>query len=73
MVLCGGDTNWGEQPSLIMIEELCWDAVGKRGGLTNYERPNVITLDLESIPSVFFEKKQIVKIFVSMSSIHSET
>ena len=30
------------------------DAVGKRGGLTNYERPNVITLDLESIPSVFF-------------------
>ena len=56
-----------------MIEELCWDAVGKRGGLTNYERPNVITLDLESIPSVFFEKKQIVKIFVSMSSIHSET
>ena len=28
----GGDTNWGEQP-------LCWDAVGKRGGLTSYERP----------------------------------
>ena len=33
------------------------DAVGKHGGLTNYERPNVITLDLESIPSVFFLKK----------------
>ena len=30
------------------------DAVGKHGELTNYERPNVITLDLESIPSVFF-------------------
>ena len=35
----GSDTNWSEQPLLIMLEELCWDAVGKRGGLTNYEGP----------------------------------
>ena len=25
--------------SFNMLEELCWDAVGKRGGLTNYEGP----------------------------------
>ena len=33
----GGDTNWGEQSLLIMI--MSWDAVGKCGGLTSYERP----------------------------------